>query len=312
VINDVDESLRALIRRDVLNGANVDIAFEAPTKEWSSRRNAPAINLYLYEIREDLQRREEQYEDIRDERGFVVERRLPPRRFKLSYLLTAWTQRPDDEHRLLSSALSCFLRFDALPTEILQGELAEQPYPVRVTVGLPLPPERSISDVWTALGGELKPSLDVVVTCPFQTRRQLHPVGPPVLEQPRISIAAGAEGKPVRPPNGKGASEEGSEPGAGTGSARRRGKKGRGAADEDAAAAEPGAAGAGPGGKAAAATAAGPDAGRDAGAGSPEGRAASGSDHPAGSIPEPLASEIRLGGKGPEGRTFKIRTLPRR
>ena len=47
----------------------------------------------------------------------VIARHLPPRHFKLSYLVTAWTQRPEDEHRLLSSLLTCFLRYDALPAD---------------------------------------------------------------------------------------------------------------------------------------------------------------------------------------------------
>src|SRR6266852_6589166 len=145
MIHDVDESLRTLVRRDVLNGANVDISFEAPSKEWSTRRSGPALNLYLYDIHEDLQRRGVQFEEIRNERGLVVERRPPPRKFKLSYLITAWTQRPEDEHRLLSAVLSCFLGFDAIPEELLQGDLANQPEQLRVTIGLPLAPERSIT-----------------------------------------------------------------------------------------------------------------------------------------------------------------------
>jgi hypothetical protein len=47
VIDEVDDALRALIRRDVLNGAAVEIAFDAPSKDWSARRNAPAIDIYL-------------------------------------------------------------------------------------------------------------------------------------------------------------------------------------------------------------------------------------------------------------------------
>jgi Pvc16 N-terminal domain len=187
MIHDVDESLRALTRRDVLNGAKVDISFEAPTKEWSARRNSPTLNLYLYDIREDLARRMVQHEVIRNDDGFVTDRVAPPRRFKLSYLVTAWTQRPEDEHRLLSAVLACFVRFDALPSEVLQGDLAGQPYPLRVTIGLPLPAERSISDVWTALGGELKPSLDLIVTAPLVSGRQQY-VGPPVTEEPRITV----------------------------------------------------------------------------------------------------------------------------
>src|SRR6266496_4269039 len=192
MIQDVDESLRALVKRDALNGSKADIAFDAPNKEWSSRRNTPTVDLYLYDIREDLEQREVMWEvirgDSRDSR-LITERRLPPRKFKLSYLVTAWTQRPEDEHRLLSAILSCFIRSDALPSDILQGTLAEvrpprtQPEPVRVTVALPPPQDRSISDVWTALGGELKASLDLVVNAPFEIKVAIA-AGPPVLEEP--------------------------------------------------------------------------------------------------------------------------------
>src|SRR5213592_2249555 len=132
MIQDVDESLRALVKRDALNGSKADVAFDAPTKEWSSRRNTPTVDLYLYDIREDLEQREVMWESIRDDSGFVTERRPPARRFKLSYLVTAWTQRPEDEHRLLSSLLSCFLRFEALPIELLSGPLRDLDYPVPV------------------------------------------------------------------------------------------------------------------------------------------------------------------------------------
>jgi hypothetical protein len=145
-------------------------------------------------VREDLSRRQVQYEEIRDTDGFVTDRRTPPRMFKLSYLVTAWTQRPEDEHRLLSAVISCFIRFDALPREILQGDLAQQAFPVRVTVGLPLPADRSISDVWSALGGELKASVDLVVTAPFSTNRHFT-AGPPVLEPPKITIIGGEDGQ---------------------------------------------------------------------------------------------------------------------
>src|SRR5712691_9482646 len=189
MIHDVDESLRTLVRRDVLNGANVDISFEAPSKDWSSRRNTPALNLYLYDIHEDMQRRGVQFEETRDERGNVVERRPPPRQFKLSYLVTAWTQRPEDEHRLLSAVLSCFLRHPTIPADALSGTLAQGRHPIMLNIALPPPQDRSISDVWSALGGELKPSLDLVVNAPFEIKVGI-PAGPPVLEEPRFSFAA--------------------------------------------------------------------------------------------------------------------------
>ena len=94
MIHDVDDSLRKLVLRDAVDGSGVEISFEAPTKEWAARRNAPTISVYLYDVREDVDRREVELEPVRGEDGRVLERRLPPRRFKLSYLVTVWTQRP--------------------------------------------------------------------------------------------------------------------------------------------------------------------------------------------------------------------------
>lgn len=189
MIHDVDESLRALVRRDVLNGANVEVSFDAPTRDWSSRRNAPTLNFYLYDIHEDIQRRSVQFQESRDADGKVTGRRMPPRHFKLSYMVTAWTQRAEDEHRLLSATLQCFVRFEALPPDVLRGEVTEEWGALRMTVGLPLPADRSISDVWSALGGELKASLDLVVTAPFDPQREQVP-GPPVIEERLISRQA--------------------------------------------------------------------------------------------------------------------------
>jgi hypothetical protein len=187
MIQDVDESLRALVKKDALNGSKAEIAFDAPTREWSSRRNTPTVDLYLYDIREDLEQREVMWEDIRGDNGFVTERRPPPRRFKLSYLVTAWTQRPEDEHRLLSSLLACFLSHPTMPVEALSGTLTEAREPILMNIALPPPQDRSISDVWSALGGELKPSLDLVVNAPFEVRRST-PAGPPVMEEPRFAF----------------------------------------------------------------------------------------------------------------------------
>jgi hypothetical protein len=185
VIHEVDESLRRLVLRDAVNGSGVELSFEAPTKEWAARRNTPTINVYLYDIHEDVERREVEYEEIRDADGRVTERRPPPRRYTLSYLVTVWTQRPEDEHHVLSSLLACFLRWDRLPHEVLTDALAAQPYAVRTTVALPPPRDRALADLWSALGGELKPSLDLVVTVPFDAGRVLA-AGPPVLVPPEL------------------------------------------------------------------------------------------------------------------------------
>jgi hypothetical protein len=194
VIPEVDFALRSLIEREAVSGTEVEVVFDAPTKDWAGRRNVPTIDVYLYDIREDLRRRE---------RGLVNEydgeriraRRLPPRHFKLSYLVTAWTQRPEDEHRLLSALLSCFLRHDAMPEDLLTGPLADLGLPVPITVSLPPPEDRSFADVWSALGGELKPSLDVVISAPTDTGQQ-YLAAPPVVSPRVLSLGGLGEWPP--------------------------------------------------------------------------------------------------------------------
>lgn len=172
MIHEVDDALRRLIREQALAGTKVEVALEAPTREWAGRRNAPTVNVYLYDIREDLRRRERGLINVYDNAGTIVSRRKPPRYVKLSYLVTAWTQRPEDEHRLLSALLVGCMRYEAVPESLLSGSLAALGLPVPMTVALPPPEDRAFADVWTALGGELKPSLDIVVSAPFD------PTGP--------------------------------------------------------------------------------------------------------------------------------------
>lgn len=187
MIHDVDEALRTLVKRDALEGSRVDLAFDAPTREWAARQNSPIVSMYLYDVREDVSRREVAWETQRGPDRIPTQHAQPPRRYRLSYLITAWTQRPEDEHRLLSAMLACFLRHPVLPSDVLTGDLTRVPLPVLTTIALPPPQDRSIADVWSALGGELKPSLDLVVTAPLDASRRI-PAAPPVLESPRIRV----------------------------------------------------------------------------------------------------------------------------
>ncbi len=187
MIHEVDEALRRLVRGEALAGSDVDVVFDAPTKDWAARRNAPTVNLYLYDIREDLRRRERGLINEYDADGTITSRHMPPRHVKLSYLLTAWTQRPEDEHRLLSSLLFCLLGYESLPVGLLEGPLGRLELPVPMTVALPPPEDRAFADVWSALGGELKPSLDVVVIAPVDAGKR-YPAGPPVREGMQVDF----------------------------------------------------------------------------------------------------------------------------
>jgi hypothetical protein len=179
MIDEIDAALRSLLKDEALGGADVEVVFDAPTKDWAARRNAPMVNAFLYDIREDMRKRTRGMVNEYDDHGVVVGRRLPPRFYNLSYLVTAWTQRPEDEHRLLAQMLMCFSNYDAVPPDRLDGQIGRLGLPVELRISLPPPEDRSFADVWTALGGELKPSIDVVVSVPLEPARTF-PAGPPV------------------------------------------------------------------------------------------------------------------------------------
>lgn len=180
MIPEIDEALIGLLRSRALPGKNVEVAFEAPTRDWAAGRNTPTINTYLYNIREDTPRRGYGMISVRDESGAVIQRRRPMRHFRLSYLVTCWTRRAEDEHRMLASVLGCLLETEVLPMGS-SGVLGGLGLPVPVTVAVPPEEAGSASDIWSALGGTLKPSLDVVITAPYPAVSG-DPAGPPVTD----------------------------------------------------------------------------------------------------------------------------------
>ncbi|MFF5314476.1 DUF4255 domain-containing protein [Streptomyces massasporeus] len=194
MIHEVDEVLKGLLSGGALAGSGIDIALDAPTRDWAARRNAPTVNAYLYDIREDVNRRQRGQLPVRDERDVIVKRRQPPRWFRLSYLVTAWTKQPQDEHRLLSAVLATLIPRELLPPSELPGSLAALGMTIPVSVAGIQTESRSLAEIWSALGGELKPSLDLVITAPFPAYPE-YDAGPPVTEGAAVRMS-GLDGTP--------------------------------------------------------------------------------------------------------------------
>ncbi|MFF5846090.1 DUF4255 domain-containing protein [Streptomyces massasporeus] len=194
MIHEVDEVLKGLLSGGALAGSGIDIALDAPTRDWAARRNAPTVNAYLYDIREDVNRRQRGQLPVRDERDVIVKRRQPPRWFRLSYLVTAWTKQPQDEHRLLSAVLATLIPRELLPPSELPGSLGALGMTIPVSVAGIQTESRSLAEIWSALGGELKPSLDLVITAPFPAYPE-YDAGPPVTEGAAVRMN-GMDGTP--------------------------------------------------------------------------------------------------------------------
>ncbi|GAA4332760.1 DUF4255 domain-containing protein [Streptomyces venetus] len=189
MIHEVDEVLKGLLSGGALAGSGIDVALDAPTRDWAARRNSPTINAYLYDIREDINRRQRGHVPVHDERDIVVKRRQPPRWFRLSYLVTAWTKQPQDEHRLLSAVLATLIPRELLPPSELPSSLAALGLTIPVSVAGIQTESRSLAEIWSALGGELKPSLDLVITAPFPAYPE-YDAGPPVTEGAMVRTRA--------------------------------------------------------------------------------------------------------------------------
>jgi hypothetical protein len=164
MLADLDESLRALLRRELGRHGfdGVEVAFDAPAKEWSSALSAPTVNAFLYDLRESKDHRPVEWE-VEQAKAGARERR-PPLMVEASFALTAWARAVEDEHRLLSQVLAVLYAYPALPEDVLSGSLRDattQRYPLNTKVGQPKGEGKA--DFWSSIGGQYKASLDYVV-----------------------------------------------------------------------------------------------------------------------------------------------------
>jgi hypothetical protein len=146
----------------------VGISFAAPDSEFPpSAVTLPAVDLFLYDIRENLELRSTGWILEHRDDGTAVKKRNPVR-IDCSYLITAWasessTTRALDEHRLLSEVMKALLKHPTIPEVLLQGSLKGQEPPLPSST---LQPGRlqSVSEFWQALGGKPKAALNYTVT----------------------------------------------------------------------------------------------------------------------------------------------------
>jgi hypothetical protein len=163
VFADLDNTIRALLIRHVpLDLSEVDISFDTPDREWSGRLSRPAINCFLYDIRENLHLRETSWSATRNNGSITV--RKGPLRFDVTYQVTVWARIAEDEHNLLWRTLAALARHPTIPEELLEGTMKEQPFPVPVWISQPDHTPRNMSDLWQAIDNRIRPSLTYVVT----------------------------------------------------------------------------------------------------------------------------------------------------
>jgi hypothetical protein len=170
MIDDLDRTVEELLRRELAPALveQVGISFAAPDSEFPpSSVTLPAVDLFLYDIRENLELRSTGWIVERQDDRTAIKMRAPVR-VDCSYLITAWssessTTRALDEHRLLSEVMKVLLRHPTIPEVLLQGSLKGQEPPLPSST---LQPGRlqSVGEFWQAVGGKPKAALNYTVT----------------------------------------------------------------------------------------------------------------------------------------------------
>ncbi len=165
-----------------------DINLILPKKEWvdSPSTKNPKVNIYLFEIKENLELRENEWQTIHSVNG-SVQKKKPDVRIDLFYIMTFYGQTPEssnavigaveEEQRYLSEVLSIVYNHDYIPQEFFidnEGNpiLNVPDIPISVTRPKFLEGEGGVQ-LWSAIDQYVKPAIYIKVTIPISLEQQI-------------------------------------------------------------------------------------------------------------------------------------------
>ena len=165
MIGDVDRTLRFLLEQSLgLKGE--ELFFDRPDERFEQALKSPrALCLYLYDVRENREFRNAEFNVERRGDGTATVR-PPAVYFDLTYLVTVYAKSREVEHELLGQVLQLLLGHPTLDDKTLQGSLKEQALTIPASVGMP-GGSMDPAALWSGLGG-LRPSLSYTVTVPVR------------------------------------------------------------------------------------------------------------------------------------------------
>ncbi|MCP4665439.1 MAG: DUF4255 domain-containing protein [Deltaproteobacteria bacterium] len=179
MLDELDEAIEKMLKHGLPNElASVSISFLPPDKDFPpSSAPAPALNLFLYDIHENLELRTSDYYGTASHK--IVERGTPKRKMaqvrpmpvyvQCSYMVTAWpgtgTANPaKDEHRLLGAAMRALMRYRSIPDTFLDKAQSFVP-----SLSLPIQPGTlRVGEFWQAMGAKPRAAFDYHITISFE------------------------------------------------------------------------------------------------------------------------------------------------
>lgn len=165
MLTDFDETLKQLLMTRIpLDPDEVDVSFECPRREWSSKILRPTVNLYLYDVRENDELREGGWSPQRGRGERPSGRRRTPVYVDLSYFITAWARNVADEHHLLWRVMTTLMREPAIEADVLQGALRDLGPPMKTRTARADGVLRNPGEFWGALDNDLRPAVTYTAT----------------------------------------------------------------------------------------------------------------------------------------------------
>jgi hypothetical protein len=168
MIHDLDKTLeKILYTKGNLNRNDVDIVFDTPDREWASRLGRPTINCWAFDMRENMKLRSMQHQVVRN--GDTASVLFPSIRIDMSYLVTAWARKMEDEHQLIWRALAALRQTPVIAVGDTEGMLRYQQKDIPLLVATPSDHPVNLADLWGVLDNVMHLGFTLVATLELDT-----------------------------------------------------------------------------------------------------------------------------------------------
>lgn len=195
IIPVIDSGLEALIRdRLPLPASLGDVSFDPPSGTWSAQLSRITVNLFLFGVGRSPQPPRPAVDRVTD--AGVRQRRPQLPMIELHYLVSAWAGTVRDEHQLVGELLSHFLLHQVIPGDYLPDTVIS---PMQLAVA-PHDNNRA-KDVWSTVGGSIKPSFEAVVSTPIDALPYIDL--PPQVERIESLLAPHGDSSETKPQVGR-------------------------------------------------------------------------------------------------------------
>ena len=171
MLHALNQTLKKLLQeqfpRDILEDMSIDslkVNFETPYN--GAITNKPVINLFLYNVQENLDLRNKNWIVERNPLNAKAVKKRLPARVDCSYLITVWAENDNVqiEHQLLGGVMKLLLRYPTIPQTFLSDELEGQDLPLKLASLRPSNLQ-SFGEFWQAMGGRDGTKPKVVLHC---------------------------------------------------------------------------------------------------------------------------------------------------